>query len=98
MTELLGWCSSIVLLTTIVAQIVKQYREGSGLGVSRWLFVGQTAASLGFTVYSALLHNWVFTLTNGALLMSAVIGLFVTLHFKRHPRAKAKTETALDAA
>ncbi len=88
MIELIGWCSSIVLLTTIVSQIVKQYREGSGQGVSRWLFVGQTAASLGFTLYSALLHNWVFTLTNGALLVSAIVGLLVTLHFKRHPRPK----------
>lgn len=87
MIELLGWCSSIVLLTTIIAQIVKQYREGSGRGVSRWLFVGQTAASLGFTAYSALLHNWVFTITNGALLLSAIVGLCVTLHFKRHPRS-----------
>jgi uncharacterized protein with PQ loop repeat len=89
MTELLGWCSSLVLLTTIVAQIVKQCREGSGKGVSRWLFVGQTAASLGFTIYSALVHNWIFTITNGALLVSAIVGLWVTLYFKRHPRLKA---------
>lgn len=98
MTELLGWCSSIVLLTTIIAQIVKQYREGSGRGVSRWLFVGQTAASLGFTAYSALLRNWIFTLTNGALLVSAIVGLCVTLHFKRHPRPNPAAETAFEAA
>jgi uncharacterized protein with PQ loop repeat len=89
MTELLGWFSSIVLLTTIISQIVKQWREGSGKGVSRWLFVGQSTASLGFTVYSALLHNWVFTLTNGALLLSGIVGLLVTIHFKRHPRSSA---------
>lgn len=88
MIELLGWCSSLVLLTTIVSQIVKQWREGSGNGVSRWLFVGQTAASLGFTIYSVLLHNWIFTFTNGALLVSAIVGLWVTLYFKRHPRTK----------
>jgi uncharacterized protein with PQ loop repeat len=86
MIELLGWCSSLVLLATIVSQIVKQWREGSGKGVSRWLFVGQSAASLGFTVYSALLHNWVFTLTNAAMFISAIAGLLVTLHFKRYPR------------
>jgi MtN3 and saliva related transmembrane protein len=86
MTELLGWCSSLVLLATIVSQIAKQWREGSGMGVSRWLFVGQSAASLGFTVYSALLHNWVFTITNAALLVSAIVGLLVTMYFKRNPR------------
>jgi MtN3 and saliva related transmembrane protein len=86
MTELLGWLSSLVLLTTIISQIAKQWREGSGKGVSRWLFVGQSAASLGFTVYSALLHNWVFTLTNAALFLSGILGLLVTVHFKRHPR------------
>jgi uncharacterized protein with PQ loop repeat len=94
MIELLGWCSSLVLLTTIVSQIVKQWREGSGKGVSRWLFVGQTAASLGFTIYSALLHNWIFTFTNGALLVSAIVGLWVTLHFKRHPRANGAQSRA----
>jgi uncharacterized protein with PQ loop repeat len=89
MTELLGWCSSLVLLATIVFQIVKQWREGSGKGVSRWLFVGQSAASLGFTAYSALLHNWVFTITNAAMFISAIAGLLVTLHFKRHPRSSS---------
>ena len=29
-------------------------------GVSVWLFVGQLAASVGFTIYSVLLRNWVF--------------------------------------
>ena len=86
MPELLGWCSSIILLCTIVGQIVKQWREGSGQGVSPWLFIGQTAASLGFTIYSALVKNWVFTLTNAALLLSAVVGVLVSFHFKRHPR------------
>jgi MtN3 and saliva related transmembrane protein len=89
MTELLGWFSSLVLLTTIISQITRQWREGSGKGVSRWLFAGQSAASLGFTAYSALLHNWVFTLTNGALFISGIVGLLVTVHFKRHPRPRA---------
>jgi MtN3 and saliva related transmembrane protein len=90
MPELLGWCSSIVLLTTIVGQIVKQWREGSSQGVSPWLFIGQTAASIGFTAYSALLKNWVFTVTNSALALSAVVGVLVSLYFKRHPRPDAK--------
>lgn len=86
MPDLLGWLSSVILLCTIVGQIVRQWREGSGEGVSPWLFIGQTVASVGFTVYSALLQNWVFTVTNGALLISAIVGVLVSLHFKRHPR------------
>lgn len=92
MPELIGWCSSIVLFTTIVAQIVKQWREGSSKGVSPWLFVGQTAASVGFTIYSVLLKNWVFTVTNSALALSAVVGVLVSFHFKRHPRQDAVAE------
>jgi MtN3 and saliva related transmembrane protein len=83
MTEALGWASSIVLLATIVSQIVKQLRERSGKGISSWLFVGQTAASAGFTVYSALLSNWVFTITNALMFISAVFGWAITRHFKR---------------
>jgi uncharacterized protein with PQ loop repeat len=90
MPDLLGWCSSIVLLTTIFVQIVKQWREGSSQGVSPWLFIGQTAASIGFTAYSALLKNWIFTITNSALALSAVVGVLVSLYFKRHPRQDAK--------
>jgi MtN3 and saliva related transmembrane protein len=88
MTDLLGWCCSIVLLGTIVAQITRQWREGSSEGVSPFLFVGQGVASVGFTVYSALLENWVFTFTNAAMAVSAVVGMLVRAHFKRHPREK----------
>jgi MtN3 and saliva related transmembrane protein len=83
MIDALGWLSSLVLLATIVNQIHKQWRERRAQGVSRWLFIGQTAASVGFTVYSALLHNWVFTVTNAALLVSAIVGWIITSHFKR---------------
>jgi hypothetical protein len=77
-----------VLFSTIVAQIARQWREGSSKGVSPWLFVGQTAASLGFTVYSVMLKNWVFTVTNSAMTLSALVGAAVSLHFKRHPRSR----------
>jgi MtN3 and saliva related transmembrane protein len=89
MPDVLGWCSSIVLLATIIGQISKQWREGSSRGVSPWLFAGQTVASLGFTIYSAMLENWVFTLTNSAMVLSALVGVVVSLHFKRHPRPGA---------
>ena len=83
MTEIVGWTSSVLLLLTISAQIAKQWRERSGKGVSLWLFIGQAGASLGFTVYSALLKNWVFTITNSLMLLSALVGWQITSHFKK---------------
>lgn len=73
-TEAIGWASSLILLATIVRQVYKQWRERSSEGVSRWLFVGQTAASVGFSVYSYLLGSWVFLFTNLAMLASALVG------------------------
>lgn len=83
MLDALGWISSLVLLVTIVEQIRKQWKTRSDQGVSSFLFVGQSAASLGFTVYSALVGNWVFTITNGLMFASALTGWFITAHFKR---------------
>lgn len=82
MQDALGWFSSIVLLATIVQQIWTQWRERSTRGVSKWLFVGQTTASAGFTAYSWLVHNWVFVVTNALLLVSAIVGCVMTLRFK----------------
>jgi MtN3 and saliva related transmembrane protein len=89
MTEVLGWASSLVLLATIVAQIVKQARERSSKGVSTWLFVGQTVASAGFTAYSALVENWVFTITNALMLLAAIVGFCITWHSKRRSAAQS---------
>lgn len=82
MTEIVGWASSLLLLLTISTQIAKQWRERSGKGVSVWLFIGQAGASLGFVVYSALLKNWVFTVTNALMFLSALVGWQLTAHFK----------------
>lgn len=98
MTEAIGWGSSIVLLATILQQLSKQWQEGSARGVSKWLFVGQALASLGFTIYSALLRNWVFTVTNGLMLISALLGMAITFHFKRRSlrqRGAAALKSAL---
>lgn len=83
MAEVLGWSSSLVLLLTIGKQIHKQWREGSSEGVSKWLFLGQMSASLGFTAYSFLVRNWVFVVTNALMATSAVAGLLVVLHHRR---------------
>jgi hypothetical protein len=35
------------------------------------------AASVGFIVYSAMLDNWVFIVTNSLILLTAVVGQVV---------------------
>jgi hypothetical protein len=84
--ELIGWLSSAILLATLAKQVLKQWREGTSEGVSRWLFVGQVAASVGFTTYSALVRNWVFVVTNALILVDAILGLVIVLHHRRRTR------------
>jgi uncharacterized protein with PQ loop repeat len=76
-TELIGWASSAVLLLTIGRQVYTQWRTRATAGVSHWLFIGQLTASTGFTIYSLLLHNWVYLASNVALLLTAVVGQFI---------------------
>ncbi|NTX06123.1 hypothetical protein HUA74_11030 [Myxococcus sp. CA051A] len=85
-TEAVGWFSSFVLLMTLGTQIHKQWKSGSSQDVSKWLFVGQMTASLGFTVYSVLVGNWVFVVTNALLLVSAVLGELIVLKHRRVAR------------
>jgi uncharacterized protein with PQ loop repeat len=82
-TEVIGWVSSLILVLTIAKQVFKQWQEGSSEGVSKWLFVGQMAASLGFTVYSWLVSNWVFVVTNSLMLLNGVLGLLIVLRHRR---------------
>jgi MtN3 and saliva related transmembrane protein len=84
MTEAIGWVSSLILVLTIGKQVYKQWQEGSSKGISKWLFVGQVAASVGFTIYSWLLHNWVFVITNVVMLLNALAGLGLVLWHRRH--------------
>ncbi len=91
--ELLGWLSSSILLATLVLQVLKQWREGSSEGVSKWLFIGQIAASVGFTVYSLLVANWVFVVTNVLILLDAIAGLVIVLHHRRRARQAAPAGT-----
>ena len=82
LAESIGWISSVVLLLTIGRQVYTQWRARSTSGLSRWLFVGQVTASLGFTLYSVLVKNWVFVFTNAMLLVTAVVGQFIYLQNK----------------
>lgn len=85
MSEIIGWTSSFILLLTIIKQIHKQWQAESSEGVSKWLFIGQIAASTGFTIYSWMVGNWVFVVTNFLMLISAFVGLGIVLHHRsRH--------------
>jgi len=83
MSEAIGWASSVILVLTIAKQIHKQWQAGTSEGVSKWLFIGQLAASLGFTIYSVLVRNWVFVVTNALMVMNALIGYGITMRQKR---------------
>jgi uncharacterized protein with PQ loop repeat len=86
MVEVIGWFSSVVLVLTIGKQVHKQWRSGSSEGVSRWLFVGQMTASIGFTIYSLLVRNWVFVVTNALMLCNALAGYGIVKAHRRRQR------------
>jgi MtN3 and saliva related transmembrane protein len=81
-TELIGWSAAAILLLTIGRQVFTQWRDRATTGLSRWLFVGQLAASTGFVVYSWLLGNWVFVVTNVLMLITAGIGQWLYVQNK----------------
>ena len=93
-TEFVGWASSLILVLTISKQIYKQWQEGSSENVSKWLFIGQVAASLGFTVYSWLVGNWVFVVTNLVMLLSGLTGFGIVLRHRRRERHEGKSPQA----
>ena len=84
-TEVIGWAAALVLFITISSQVYTQWRTRSTQGVSPWLFAGQVLASIGFTAYSALVGNVVFTATNALILASAVFGQLLYWRNQRKP-------------
>jgi hypothetical protein len=84
--DLVGWVSSAILVATLARQVHKQATVGNGQALSRWLFAGQIAASLGIIAYSWMLRNPVFLLTNTIILGTAIAGQW--LYF-RNERKKA---------
>ncbi len=81
--DVIGWVSSLILVLTLGKQVRKQWQTRDSRGVSTWLFVGQLAASIGFSTYSFLLENWVFLTTNLLLVVNALLGQWVTLRNRR---------------
>jgi MtN3 and saliva related transmembrane protein len=84
--QAIGWASSALLVATLGKQVWKQWREGKSEGISIWLFIGQTAASIGFTVYSVLVGDWVFVVTNTLMLLNGLVGYVVLVRNRRRER------------
>lgn len=84
MTEIIGWASSGILLVTLIKQVHKQWKSGETEGISKLLFIGQLLSSIGFTVYSYLVENWVFTITNGILTINNLIGICLYFYFLKN--------------
>ena len=80
--DIIGWTSSFILLATLIRQVYKQWRTRSHSGVSKWLFVGQVTASIGYVAYSWMLQNWVFLASNLAILATALAGELIYLRSK----------------
>ena len=83
----LGWGASAVLLATLLRQVFVQWRERRTDGVSSWLFVGQITASVGFVIYSWLVDNRVFVVTNSALLLTGIAGQLI---YRRNVRLESR--------
>jgi uncharacterized protein with PQ loop repeat len=93
-SEAIGWFSSFVLVLTIGNQVYKQWKTGTSKGVSKWLFVGQITASTGFTIYSVMVHNWVFVVTNALMLVSALVGIVIVMKHRRAERRDTRRDAA----
>lgn len=87
LTEVIGWASSFILLLTIGKQVQKQWASGESEGVSRWLFLGQMAASVGFAIYSWLVGNRVFVFTNTLMVVNGLAGYIILQRNRRRQRS-----------
>lgn len=94
LTELVGWTAAGILLLTVGRQVYTQWRTRTTQGVSKWLFVGQIAASVGFVVYSALVGNTVFVLTNGFMLFTACLGQAIYARNRRRDEQRQQGRAA----
>jgi uncharacterized protein with PQ loop repeat len=82
--------STVVLLATICRQVYSQWKSKATAGVSRWLFVGQISASVGFICYSYQVHNWVFLFSNSAMLITAIVGEIIYVANRKGWRKTAR--------
>jgi MtN3 and saliva related transmembrane protein len=94
--DVIGWASTVVLLATIGRQVYSQWKSKATAGVSRWLFVGQISASIGFAWYSYQLHNWIFLFSNSAMLVTAVAGETIFVSNRRRLQKTACSAARID--
>ncbi|WP_437777842.1 hypothetical protein [Sorangium sp. So ce1097] len=94
MEEAIGWISSFILVLTVGKQVYKQWKSKTSEGVSRWLFIGQLAASVGFVVYSWLVENWVFVATNLLMVANALAGAVIVYIQRRRGAQPAGSDGA----
>jgi len=73
---------SAVLLSTLIRQCIPNGGLALPPAFRNGLFIGQLLASMGFTVYSFLLHNWVFASSKHRHFITAVVGQATYLHNK----------------
>jgi uncharacterized protein with PQ loop repeat len=85
--DVIGWLSSLLLIATMAKQIGKQWRARATEAVSKWLYLGQFVAEIGFVAYSYLVRNWVFLFTNVILLLLNCLGFFLLLRQRARARA-----------
>ena len=92
-----GIASATLLVATLLWQLRLQWRKGTAEGVSRFLFVGQLGASIGFATYSSMIGDQVFVVTNIAIGLAAIAGAVLTaiLRHRAH-RARARSWRARD--
>ena len=93
LSDMIGWAAAVVLAMTISRQVYTQWKTRSVAGVSKWLFVGQLTASVGFTIYSWLVENWVFVVTNAFMAITAVVGEVIYLRNRRRAQSGAQSGT-----
>lgn len=93
MIEIIGWMSSLTLLATLIKQVHKQWKSQTSEGISKWLFVGQLVASVGFTFYSYYTGSWVFAFTNAMLTINNVVGIALYYRYKDE-KGESKTQKA----
>ena len=91
----IGWVSTAVLIATVGRQAFTQWKSESTEGVSHWLYIGQLVTSFGYVVYSLLLGNWIFVVSNLFLLVIAAVGQVLLLR-NRSRSSGAKPPVGLE--
>jgi uncharacterized protein with PQ loop repeat len=92
-----GLLATAILITTLCAQTLKQWREQATRGIARWFFLGQVSASVCFIIYSLLIHSMLFAVANLLILLSAFAG-YVVLRLNRRRLRHPRPETGRPAS